>query len=174
MKHTLVAVLVCAALAVIDLGKTAASERAAEFSTQAAAEETSPGLGDSLEEAQQRSFGCVRCHNPMDSPTMHTTGTVPLGCTDCHGGNAQIALPAGVAQGSTQYLELIKQAHPRPRFAENARTSANRTRAYTEWLKEDADYIKFINPGDLRVADQTCGRSGCHTSEVQRVRTSMM
>jgi hypothetical protein len=174
MKRTLVAVLVCAALAVIDLGKTAASERAAESSTQAAAEETSSGLGDSLEEAQQRSFGCVSCHNPMDSATMHTTGTVRLGCSDCHGGNAQIALPAGVAPGSARYSDVISQAHPRPRFAENARTSANPVRAYTKWLTEDADYIKFVNPGDLRVAEQTCGRSGCHTSEVQRVRTSMM
>jgi hypothetical protein len=110
----------------------------------------------------------------MDSPTMHTTGTVRLGCTDCHGGNAQVALPAGVARGSPQYLEVTKQAHPQPRFAENARTSANPVRAYTQWLKEDAEYIKFINPGDLRVAEQTCGRSGCHTAEVQRVRTSMM
>jgi len=105
---------------------------------------------------------------------MHTTGTVRLGCTDCHGGNAQVALPAGVARGSPQYLEVTKQAHPQPRFAENARTSANPVRAYTQWLKEDAEYIKFINPGDLRVAEQTCGRSGCHTAEVQRVRTSMM
>ena len=47
-------------------------------------------------------------------------------------------------------------------------------RAYTKWLKEDPDYIKFVNPGDLRVAEETCGRSGCHTAEVQRVRTSMM
>ena len=31
-----------------------------------------------------------------------------------------------------------------------------------------------MNPGDLRVAEETCGRSGCHTAEVQRVRTSMM
>jgi hypothetical protein len=141
---------------------------------QAGAEQSSPGLGDSLEEAEQRSVGCVSCHNPMDSPTMHTTGTVRLGCTDCHGGNAQITLPAGVAQGSPQYVEVTKQAHPRPRFAENERTSANPVRAYTKWLKEDADYIKFINPGDLRVAEQTCGRSGCHTAEVQKVRTSMM
>src|SRR5271167_4342884 len=144
---------VCIGWALFDpLGRTAASECVAGFSSQAIAEQTSPGLGDSLEEAQQRSAGCVSCHNPMDSPTMHTTGTVRLGCTDCHGGNAQIALPAGVAQDqrSPQYLELTKQAHPRPRFAENARTSANPVRAYTKWLEEDADYIKFVNPGDLR------------------------
>jgi len=157
-------------------GNTAASERTADRSMQADTEQNSPGLGDSIEEAQRRSAGCITCHNPMDSPSMHTTGTVRLGCTDCHGGNAQIALPAGVAQDqrSPQYLELTKQAHPRPRFAENARTSANPVRAYTRWLEEDADYIKFVNPGDLRVAEQTCGRSGCHTAEVQKVRTSMM
>jgi len=172
-----VAALVCAALAVFGpSGRTAASEQSPEMSPQTGAEQGFPGLGDSLEEAEQRSAGCVSCHNPMDSSTMHTTGTVRLGCTDCHGGNAQIALPAGVAQGqgSQQYLEVTKQAHPRPRFAESARTSANPVRSYTHWLKEEVDYIKFINPGDLRVAEQTCGRSGCHTSEVQRVRTSMM
>jgi hypothetical protein len=169
-----VVAFVCAALALFDSpGKTAASEHAAEFSPQSG-EQSPAGLGDSIEEAQQRSAGCVSCHNPMDSTTMHTTGTVRLGCTDCHGGNAQIALPAGVAQSSPQYQDLTGQAHPRPRFAEDGYSSANPVRAYTKWLKEDAEYIKFVNPGDLRVAEQTCGRSGCHTAEVQRVRTSMM
>src|ERR1035438_8382403 len=171
----LLAACVCAGLAVFGpAGKTAASEPPANQAMQADNEQSSPGLGDSIEEAQQRSAGCVSCHNPTDSATMHTTGTVRLGCTDCHGGNAQISLLAGVAQDSPQYREVTKQAHPRPRFAENARTSGNPVRAYTQWLKEDRDYIKFVNPGDLRVAQQTCGRSGCHTAEVQRVRTSMM
>ena len=171
----LAAALVCAALAVFDPpGRTAASEHAPEFSSQSGAEQSSPGLGDSLEEAAQRSAGCVTCHNPMDSPSMHPTGTVRLGCTDCHGGNAQIALPAGVTAGTPQYQDLTRQAHPRPRFVDDAYRSANPVRSYTKWLKEDAEYIKFVNPGDLRVAEQTCGRSGCHTAEVQRVRTSMM
>ena len=69
---------------------------------------------------------------------------------------------------------LTRQAHPQPRIAENAWNSANPVRAYTKWLKEDADYIKFVNPGDLRVAEETCGRSGCHAAEVRRVQTSMM
>ena len=166
---------VCAVVAVLGPpGTTAASEHPPGFSPQSSAEQNSPGLGDSLEEAAQRSAGCVTCHNPMDSPSMHPTGTVRLGCTDCHGGNAQIALPAGVTAGSPQYQDITRQAHPRPRFADDARSSANPVRAYAKWLKEDAEYIKFVNPGDLRVAEQTCGRSGCHTAEVQRVRTSMM
>jgi hypothetical protein len=169
------AAVVCAASAVFSAHRTKAeSDQATESTPQAGTGQSSPGIGDSIEEAQERSAGCVSCHNPMDSTTMHTTGTVRLGCTDCHGGNAQITLTAGVAQGAPQYQELTRQAHPRPRFEKNAETSGNPVRSYAEWLKEDADYIKFINPGDLRVAEQTCGRSGCHTSEVQRVRTSMM
>jgi hypothetical protein len=167
--------LICAASTAFDvLARTSASERVAGSPAQANPEQSSPGLGDSLDEARQKSAGCVGCHNPMDSATMHNTGTVRLGCTDCHGGNAEIGLPAGVARASAEYAEVKKQAHPRPRFAENARSSANPMRAYTQWLKEDAEYIKFINPGDLRVAEQTCGGSGCHSAEVQRVRTSMM
>jgi hypothetical protein len=105
---------------------------------------------------------------------MHTTGTVRLGCTDCHGGNAQVFLAAGAATTGPEYLALTRQAHPQARILENAWSSANPVRAYTKWLKEDPDYIKFVNPGDLRVAEETCGLSGCHTAEVQRVRTSMM
>lgn len=132
------------------------------------------GLGESQEEVDQRSAGCISCHTATDSATMHTTGTVRLGCTDCHGGNAQVTLPSGAAQGSAQYQELTRQAHPKPRFSEDAYSSANPVRAYTKWLKESQEYIKFVNPGDLRVAAQTCGRSGCHAAEVQRVRMSMM
>ncbi len=176
LGHVLAATaLICVLLAVVDPpGTIAAPQESATSSSRSGSDQSSPGLGDSLEEAQQRSSGCVTCHNPMDSPSMHTTGTVRLGCTDCHGGNAQISLPASVSLDSPQYQDTMRQAHPRPHFAENAYNSANPVRAYTSWLKEDADYIKFVNPGDLRVATQTCGRSGCHTAEVQRVRTSMM
>ena len=44
-----------------------------------------------------------------------------------------------------------------------------------EWLKESKEYIRFVNPGDLRVAPKTCGSAGCHvTGSVRAVRTSMM
>jgi hypothetical protein len=45
----------------------------------------------------------------------------------------------------------------------------------------DPDYLKFVNPGDLRIADQTCGQNspkddgmGCHQDTIQRVETSTM
>src|SRR4029077_3062930 len=67
-----------------------------------------------------------------------------------------------------------RDAHPQSRNPDNARSSANPTRAYTQWLGEDWNYIRFVNPGDLRVAERTCGASGCHTAEVRKVQTSMM
>jgi len=67
-----------------------------------------------------------------------------------------------------------RQAHPQPKIFTNTTDAANPVRAYTDWLKEDWNYIRFVNPGDLRVAEKTCGTSGCHTSEVRKVQTSMM
>jgi hypothetical protein len=40
--------------------------------------------------------------------------------------------------------------------------------------RESPEFIRFMNPGDLRVANETCGNKGCHLSIVQKVRTSMM
>lgn len=126
------------------------------------------------EQADVKSQGCLSCHNPMDSSSMHTTGTVRLGCTDCHSGKPEVMKSPGAGPGSAIYEQTKRQAHPRPLFPENERSSANPVRAYTRWLKEDREFIRFVNPGDLRVAEQTCGRSGCHAAEVLRVRTSMM
>ncbi len=102
-------------------------------------------LQQSFEDAKQKTDGCMSCHTSEDSPTMHKSGSFALGCTDCHGGNAKIFLPAGTAPNSPEYVRLTREAHPKPRVPENAWNSANPVRAYTKWLKEDADYIKFIN-----------------------------
>jgi len=131
-------------------------------------------LQQPFEEAKQKTEGCMSCHTQEDAPTMHKSGSFPLGCTDCHGGDAKVFLPAGTTPGSPEYVRLTAEAHPKPRIPHNAWTSAAPVRAYTQWLKEDPDYIKFVNPGDLRIADETCGKSGCHVQEVARVRTSMM
>ncbi|MGD0435910.1 MAG: hypothetical protein ABSB86_05565 [Bryobacteraceae bacterium] len=133
-----------------------------------------PLLRQSAEEAAGKSVGCVACHGETDSPSMHSTGTVRLGCTDCHGGKAEVKPPAGAAKGSAEYEQAKKQAHPKPRIAELWKSSANPVRAFDAWEKESKEYIQFVNPGDLRVAEQTCGSSGCHPREVVAVRTSMM
>src|SRR5262245_55360752 len=124
-------------------------------------------LNQSGAEAEAKSAGCITCHTSTDEPSMHPTGTVRLGCADCHGGNAEIRVAQEVAAGGTEYLKAKRAAHPSPRLRASATSAANPVRAYTEWLRESAEYIQFINPGDLRVADRTCGT--CHPSEVQNV-----
>lgn len=163
---------------------------AASFTSRAARQETSAQtppsasstnenpsqslrLNQSQQEADDKSAGCQSCHTSTDSKTMHLTNTVRLGCTDCHGGDATVRVGSDLPQNATEYQEAKKKAHPAPKVLANG-NAANPVRAYTNWLKEDWNYIKFVNPGDLRVAATTCGTVGCHTSEVQRVSTSMM
>jgi hypothetical protein len=125
-------------------------------------------------DADAKSTGCVTCHVSVDEPTMHPTRTVRLGCTDCHGGDATAAVAPGTPKDSAIYAQMKMKAHPQPREPEFARGSANAQRAYTAWLRESYEYVRFANPGDLRVAPQTCGTAGCHAAEVRNVSTSMM
>ncbi len=130
-------------------------------------------------ETERKSAGCVSCHVSTDEPTMHPTGTVHLGCTDCHGGNAEAKVPNGAALQSAEYQQTKWKAHPQAsgkKFEKNGLEpiSGRPQRLYTKWLEQSAEYVRFINPGDLRVAAETCGAAGCHSSEVRAVSTSMM
>ncbi|GIW80590.1 MAG: hypothetical protein KatS3mg105_2397 [Gemmatales bacterium] len=86
--------------------------------------------------------------------------TVHLGCVDCHGGN-----PNGLT---------IEDAHEHPRFPAAWPSSANPVRSYTLLNHEAPEYIRFVNPGDLRVAHLSCGTANCHPQEVLQNRKSMM
>jgi len=105
---------------------------------------------------------------------MHPTKTVFLGCTDCHGGNSSISVTASAAPNSGEYNAAKEKAHIQPRDPSFKDRSALPERTYTKWLKESAEFIKFVNPGDLRVAPETCGAVGCHAKEVRASSTSMM
>jgi len=105
---------------------------------------------------------------------MHPTKTVHIGCTDCHGGNSSISILAGTAPNSPEYHSAKQKAHVQPRDPIFKDRSALPERTFTKWLKESYDYVKFVNPGDLRVAPETCGAIGCHASETRVVSTSMM
>ena len=124
--------------------------------------------GQTDAEAARKSAGCLTCHQP-DRPTMHVSAIKPIGCTDCHGGDASVMLPQGAARGSAPFNETKKRAHVAPRL-DIWKTSANPVRSAV--LDESLEFIRFVNPGDLRVADQTC--APCHTKEVTAVRSSMM
>jgi hypothetical protein len=131
-------------------------------------------MGQSSEAADRKSAGCITCHSPMDEPTMHPTKTVQLGCTDCHGGNSSAGITPGTAQNSSEYLVAKEKAHVQSRDPGFRARGALPRRVFTKWLGESAEYVKFVNPGDLRVAAETCGRAGCHASETRAVSTSMM
>ena len=131
-------------------------------------------MGQSSQEADRKSAGCITCHWPMDEPTMHPTKTVQLGCTDCHGGNSSAGITPGTAQNSSEYLARKEKAHVQPRDPGFRDRGALPKRVFTKWLGESAEYVKFVNPGDLRVAAETCGSTGCHASETRAVSTSMM
>jgi hypothetical protein len=105
---------------------------------------------------------------------MHPTKTVHLGCTDCHGGNSSVSAASGGAPNSAEYNSAKEKAHVQPRDASFRNRSNLAERTFTKWLKESAEYIKFVNPGDLRVASETCGSLGCHAAETRAVSTSMM
>ena len=108
-------------------------------------------------EANAKSAGCLQCHNGVEP--MHKASHVVLGCTDCHGGNPT----RGLAK---------EEAHVPPRHPEFWKTSANPPNS-NAWLNhESSDFIRFMNPGDLRVAEQSCGL--CHGEIVRNVKHSMM
>jgi hypothetical protein len=125
-------------------------------------------------EPDQKSAGCVSCHTSTDEPTMHPTKTVHLGCTDCHGGDSSIAIRPGTAPNSADYHAAKEKAHVQPRNAAFKDGANLPERSNALLLKESSEYIKFVNPGDLRVASETCGAHGCHAAEVRAVSTGMM
>jgi hypothetical protein len=147
----------------------------AESPAKVSAKQDVPAVrGQSQEEADRKSAGCISCHTSTDEPTMHPTKTILLGCTDCHGGNSSVSATAGAAPDSTEYKSAKGKAHVQPRDASFKDRSALPERTYTEWLKESPEFVKFANPGDLRVAPETCGAAGCHAREVRAASTSMM
>ena len=115
-----------------------------------------------LWQTQPKVEGCVSCHGMIEP--MHKYGptetldklkdgkdAVGLTCTGCHGGN-----PAS---------KIKDEAHVRSRFSRNAKML---------WNRESWEFVRFVNPGDLRVAATTCGSSSCHESEPRNVSRSMM
>ncbi len=115
-------------------------------------------LGQSKETAAAKSGHCVGCHQHTGDP--HGKDTLHIGCTDCHGGDATAADK--------------HHAHVKPKYPEFWPTSANPVRSYTLLNHESPEFVRFVNPGDLRVAHISCGTSGCHPREVQTNRKQLM
>ncbi len=124
--------------------------------------------------AERKTAGCMTCHTETDQKTMHNNPGVNLGCVDCHGGDATVERPEGSNQGDDGFEAAMQRAHVQPRFPEawNGSDSATPKRTYTLLNKEAPQYIRFINPGDYRVAEKACGN--CHGQIVDAAKRSLM
>src|SRR5947208_415903 len=125
-------------------------------------------------ETPQPLEGCLKCHDKIEP--MHRFGptatldklengkdALGLTCTACHGGN-----PAAT---------IKEEAHVRPRFPrewmrEGKFRIPERSGPLLE--KESVEFVRFLNPGDLRIAVKTCGSSECHSTQTNAVGKSMM
>ncbi len=129
-------------------------------------------------DALGKSAGCESCHShnaaANDHRTMHANPGVVLGCTDCHGGNAGVKRPPDTLRSDKSYIGAMEQAHVLPRypFQWNYPSSSNPPGSYTKLNRESPQFIRFINPGDLRVARESCG--ACHLPIVQASERSLM
>jgi hypothetical protein len=109
--------------------------------------------------AAAKNGACVACHAGQHDPHKKPQ-TVRLGCVDCHGGD-----PTATDKSL---------AHVHPRFPDAWGSSANPVRSYTLLNYESPEFVRFVNPGDLRVAHLSCGTANCHSEQVLQVRKSMM
>ncbi len=108
-------------------------------------------------QADAKSAGCMECHSGVEP--MHKSPFVVLGCTDCHGGNPGRHLP-------------IEVAHPQPTYPEFWKTAANPPVNVQIYNHENPEWIRFVNPGDLRVVEEGCGL--CHMKSINHVSHNMM
>ncbi|HWN11845.1 MAG TPA: hypothetical protein VNO50_21640 [Pyrinomonadaceae bacterium] len=131
--------------------------------------------------------GCITCHGQIEP--MHKYGptetleklnngkdAVGLTCTGCHGGNP---VPRKTSEDPKSIQEVKVAAHVRPKFPNEWKrdgkyTGANPERTNTLLARESWEFVRFVNPGDLRVASATCGGGGCHEVESRNVARSMM
>ncbi len=111
------------------------------------------------------------CHNGIEDPHPWFGGP-DLTCTGCHGGNgtattretAHVAIPTEWQTNSPQF------GRPNLRYYWNYNTLFG-----VENFEGGLEWLRFRQPSDLRVADQSCGKnSGCHQDRVENTRRGVM
>lgn len=125
-------------------------------------------------EAEAKSAGCVSCHTRSDAATMHQTPAVRLGCTDCHGGDATVRGNPELGYQNAANVAARDKAHVLPRYPEGWHfpSTANPKHSYTLLNREAPEFVRFVNPGDYRVAREACG--ACHTPQIEAAERSLM
>src|SRR5271170_5333526 len=112
-------------------------------------------IDQTKEEAHRKSAGCIECHQGTEE--MHSSPYVVLGCVDCHGGDPTPGL-------------TMRKAHVAPRNPVFWQSSAKPSDSSVLLNHESPEFIQFVNPSDLRVADRACGL--CHGEVVRHVESS--
>lgn len=107
-------------------------------------------------EYDAKSRGCLTCHEGIESD--HGKANLRIGCVDCHGGDGAATEKDRAHVPATDPALQGRTAVP-PNYD-------------AEWMQLSYDYVRFVNPGDLRVADSTCGT--CHPNETYATKKSMM
>ncbi len=117
--------------------------------------------------APPSSESCVECHAGLEQ--MHPEASVKdpqtgkeevreITCVECHGGNG------------TQQQKA--QAHVQPLNQAMFGLREYRKSSYAAINGEKPEFVRFMNPGDLRIADETCGQ--CHMEIVRSQRKNIM
>ncbi len=75
---------------------------------------------------------------------------------------------------SDEYQSYIDRSHVQPRYPDTFAypSSTNPRDAYAIYNKEDPEFVRFVNPGDLRIARDACG--ACHMPIIQASERSLM
>ncbi|MES2441292.1 MAG: hypothetical protein V4574_00560 [Pseudomonadota bacterium] len=131
-------------------------------------------MSQTPEQVSEKSAGCFSCHTRTDEPSMHASPAVRLGCTDCHGGDADVRGNPDLGFTDPAYIAAREKAHVLPRYpkAWNYPSSANPRRSYSLLNREAPEFIRFVNPGDYRIARESCG--ACHLEVIEAAERSMM
>ncbi len=170
MKLSLPIVALAGAVLALNIAIAIFMERplpAAQADTAATSLPAPNRIDQSHAAADAKSVACMACHHGVED--MHNSPNVVLGCTDCHGGNASAALEkqfSGFAADKTKYNAFKVASHVPPLNPEFWKTSANPANSTVVLNHESPEFIQFVNPGDLRVAEKACGV--CHGAEAAK------
>ncbi len=131
-------------------------------------------MSQTAEQVAAKSSGCTSCHVQTDEPSMHATPAVMLGCTDCHGGDANVRGDPAHGFADPAYVTARDKAHVLPTYPASWHypSSANPVRTYALLNKEAPQFVRFVNPSDYRVAREACG--SCHMQTIEAAERSLM
>jgi hypothetical protein len=118
---------------------------------------------------------CVQCHAPGGRGVAGLEDPHPwfyVKCTDCHGGNAD-----AVTQETAHAPIPGPMANPQWPGRPNVQYYYNylTTHGLEQFGQEGLDFLRFINPSDLRIVDKTCGKEqACHADKAASFRGSVI